>query len=131
MKALNNTLNWNMIVSLGDLRETFKTTSLIGIVFAMGLVLGITLGAATPTIKGITDNYEVWPGIISVVCFLLLIFLVVIGLPTFHSNHDKQKKTQPSNRRKSYYDHQKLTTRGQRYSSYNRDILMLKLMSKR
>jgi hypothetical protein len=40
MKALGNTLNRNLIASLGRLWEILKTTSLIVIAVAVGLALG-------------------------------------------------------------------------------------------
>ena len=40
MKALGNTLNRNLIASLGRLGEILKTTSLIATAVAVGLALG-------------------------------------------------------------------------------------------
>ena len=83
-----------------------------------GITLGVAIsigGAATPIIGKIADIYGIWSGIITVACLPLLIFLVAIGLPDPQSDNEEQKRT----------------NRSWESSSRDRDILILKLMSKR
>jgi FSR family fosmidomycin resistance protein-like MFS transporter len=99
-----------------------------------GITLGVAIsigGAATPIIGKIADIYGVWSGIVAVACLPMLIFSVAVGLPAPHSYDEKQKLIQPRGRKKSYYDKQKRTTGSRGYSSLDKHILLLKLMSKR
>ncbi|MGD9055554.1 MAG: MFS transporter [Desulfobacterales bacterium] len=83
-----------------------------------GITLGVAIsigGAATPIIGKIADIYGIWSGIITVACLPILIFLVAIGLPDHHSDNEEQKRT----------------SKNWGYPSRDRDILILKLMSKR
>ena len=56
---------------------------------------------------------------------------VAVGLPHPHSGIEEQKETQLQSRIKSYYAKQERTTKHWRYSSRDRDFLILKLMAKR
>jgi FSR family fosmidomycin resistance protein-like MFS transporter len=99
-----------------------------------GITLGVAIsigGAATPVIGKIADIYGIWSGIITVACLPILIFLLAIGLPEPHSDIGKQKEMQPQSRIKPYYAMQKRTTKRLKYSSRDREVLILKLMAKR
>ena len=99
-----------------------------------GITLGVAIsigGAATPIIGKIADIYGVWSGIVAVACLPMLIFSVAAGLPDPHSNDEAHEMIQPGNPRKSYYDTRKRTIGSRGYSSLERDLLTLKLMSKR
>jgi FSR family fosmidomycin resistance protein-like MFS transporter len=102
--------------------------------FSSGITLGVAIsigGAATPVIGKIADIYGIWSGILTIACLPILIFLLAIGLPEPHSDIGKQKEMQPQSRIKSYYAMQERTTKRLKYSSRNRDALILKLMAKR
>jgi FSR family fosmidomycin resistance protein-like MFS transporter len=99
-----------------------------------GITLGVAIsigGAATPIIGKIADIYGVWTGIVAVACLPMLIFSVAFGLPDPHSDDEAQKIVQPRDLRKSYYDKQKNTIGSRGYSSLERALLVVKLMSKR
>ncbi len=99
-----------------------------------GITLGVAIsigGAVTPIIGKIADIYGVWTGIVAVACLPVLIFAMAFGLPDLHSDDEAQEKIQSQSRIWSYYAMQKKTTKRWRYSSRDRDVLLLKLMTKR
>lgn len=99
-----------------------------------GITLGVAIsigGATTPIIGKIADIYGIWSGIITVACLPIPIFLLAIGLPEPRSDIGKQKEMQSQSPIKSYYAMQKRTTKRLKYSSRDRDVLVLKLLAKR